>query len=120
MDEPQSNPSSVLLWFLAEMARKDVTVVRRAKAPTNPFGGYAYYEDTVPVRKYKKDVPLSLIRRASSATWRQSMPRLLTHNFLVGGCRDPWRSRSWDRLWYGRSARSDGVPKPRQRLGDAF
>lgn len=27
MDEPQSNLSSVPLWFLAEMARKDVTVV---------------------------------------------------------------------------------------------
>ena len=27
MDEPQSNLSSVQLWFLAEMARNDVTVV---------------------------------------------------------------------------------------------
>mgnify|MGYP003035891203 FL=1 len=63
MDEPQSNLSSVPLWFLAEMARKDVTVVLSGEGADELFGGYAYYEDTVPVRKYKKMVPLP-IRRA--------------------------------------------------------
>ena len=57
MDEPQSNLSSVPLWFLAEMARKDVTVVLSGEGADELFGGYAYYEDTVPVRKYKKMVP---------------------------------------------------------------
>ena len=49
MDEPQSNLSSVPLWFLAEMARKDVTVVLSGEGADELFGGYAYYEDTVPV-----------------------------------------------------------------------
>lgn len=35
MDEPQSNLSSVPLWFLAEMARKDVTVVLSGEGATS-------------------------------------------------------------------------------------
>lgn len=108
MDEPQSNLSSVPLWFLAEMARKDVTVVLSGGAD-ELFGGYAYYEDTVPVRKYKRWCRCPSVAR--SVTWRCICR---TSRDITSWSRVPRspRSRSWDRLWYGRSARSTACSSP--------
>ena len=55
MDEPQSNLSSVPLWFLAEMARKDVTVVLSGEGADELFGGYAYYDGHGPGAQVQKD-----------------------------------------------------------------
>ncbi|MBU0905225.1 MAG: asparagine synthase (glutamine-hydrolyzing), partial [Firmicutes bacterium] len=41
MDEPHSNPSIVPLYFLAELARRDVTVVLSGEGADELFGGYA-------------------------------------------------------------------------------
>ena len=46
MDEPQSNPSSVPLYFLSELASKDVTVVLSGEGADEIFGGYAWYQNS--------------------------------------------------------------------------
>ena len=54
MDEPQSNPSSVPLYFLAKLAREHVTVVLSGEGADEIFGGYEWYADTPSQKKYKK------------------------------------------------------------------
>ena len=64
MDEPQSNPSSVPLWFLAKLAREHVTVVLSGEGADELFAGYEWYGDTPAMEKFKKTplgVRLSLI-----------------------------------------------------------
>lgn len=115
MDEPQSNLSSVPLWFLAEMARKDVTVVLSGEGADELFGGYAYYEDTVPVRKYKKMVPLPIRRALGNLALH--MPYFKGHNFLVKGAEIPEKSFLGQALvWPEREV--DGVLKPEYNTGD--
>ena len=115
MDEPQSNLSSVPLWFLAEMARKDVTVVLSGEGADELFGGYAYYEDTVPVRKYKKMVPLPVRRALGNLALH--MPYFKGHNFLVKGAEIPEKSFLGQALvWPEREV--DDVLKPEYNTGD--
>ena len=115
MDEPQSNLSSVPLWFLAEMARKDVTVVLSGEGADELFGGYAYYEDTVPVRKYKRMVPLPIRRALGNLALH--MPYFKGHNFLVKGAEIPEKSFLGQALvWPEREV--DGVLKPEYNTGD--
>lgn len=115
MDEPQSNLSSVPLWFLAEMARKDVTVVLSGEGADELFGRYAYYEDTVPVRKYKKMVPLPVRRALGNLALH--MPYFKGHNFLVKGAEIPEKSFLGQALvWPEREV--DGVLKPEYNTGD--
>ena len=46
MDEPQSNLSSVPLYYLAQMASEEVTVVLSGEGADELFAGYEWYEDT--------------------------------------------------------------------------
>ncbi len=59
MDEPQSNLSSVPLFFLAQLARKYVTVVLSGEGADEIFGGYSWYEQSGRSRLYQL-LPLSL------------------------------------------------------------
>lgn len=43
MDEPDANPSCVPLYFLAKLARRDVTVVLSGEGADELFAGYANY-----------------------------------------------------------------------------
>lgn len=63
MDEPQSNLSSVPLYYLAQMASEEVTVVLSGEGADELFAGYEWYEDTPEMRTFKKRVPLG-VRRA--------------------------------------------------------
>lgn len=54
MDEPQANPSSIPLYFLAELAREHVTVVLSGEGADELFGGYEWYDETPAMKKYKK------------------------------------------------------------------
>ena len=83
MDEPQSNLSSVPLWFLAQMAAEQVTVVLSGEGADEIFGGYAWYEDNPSVAKYKRMVPFG-VRRALGKTAKH-MPYFKGHNFLMKG-----------------------------------
>ncbi len=82
MDEPQSNPSSVPLYFLAELASKHVTVVLSGEGADELFGGYAWYDTTPKMKKYEK-IPFPIRRIISLACGL--LPRNRITNFLVKG-----------------------------------
>ncbi|MCM3389325.1 asparagine synthase (glutamine-hydrolyzing) [Lysinibacillus fusiformis] len=82
MDEPHSNPSIVPLYFLAELARKHVTVVLSGEGADELFGGYAEYDETPSMRKYKK-IP-SYIRKPIAQVAKQ-MPEVRGKHFLMKG-----------------------------------
>ncbi len=82
MDEPQSNPSVVPLYFLAQLAREHVTVVLSGEGADELFGGYAWYETTPSMGKYKK-IP-NFIRRPVSLVCK-NLPKNRITNFLVKG-----------------------------------
>lgn len=80
MDEPQSNPSSVPLWFLAKLARESVTVVLSGEGADEIFAGYDWYADTPAMEKFKK-VPLGVRRLTGSAA--KHLPYFKGRNFLL-------------------------------------
>ncbi|NBI30099.1 asparagine synthase (glutamine-hydrolyzing) [Chengkuizengella marina] len=82
MDEPQSNPSSVPLYFLAELASKHVTVVLSGEGADEIFGGYAWYQGTPAMRKYEK-LPFTIRRSVSKLS--QKLPRNRITAFLEKG-----------------------------------
>ena len=118
MDEPQSNLSSVPLWFLAELAAKDVTVVLSGEGADELFAGYEWYEDTKPMHTFKKLVPRP-IRRALGALV-QHLPYFKGYHFLTKCAEVPER-------WYvGQAsvytpAEADDLLRPAYDQGpDAF
>jgi len=82
MDEPQSNPSSVPLYFLAKLASEHVTVVLSGEGADEIFGGYAWYDKTPAMRVYEM-VPYAL-RRPISRICGKLPPSRIT-SFLVKG-----------------------------------
>jgi len=86
MDEPHSNPSIVPLYFLAELARRDVTVVLSGEGADELFGGYAEYDMTNTMKRYKK-LP-TLIRKPLGVIVK-SLPEVRGKNFLIKGGLSP-------------------------------
>lgn len=82
MDEPHSNPSIVPLYFLAELAKRDVTVVLSGEGADELFGGYAEYDTTNTMKKYKK-IP-TLIRKSLGVIAKR-LPEVRGKNFLIKG-----------------------------------
>ena len=80
MDEPQSNPSSVPLYFLAKLAAKDVTVVLSGEGADEIFAGYEWYDETPAMRKYKK---LPSFIRVLAAKAAKSLPYFKGHDFII-------------------------------------
>ncbi len=87
MDEPQSNPSSVPLYFLAQMAAQHVTVVLSGEGADEIFAGYEWYADTPTVEKFKKSMP-SPIRKAAGAI-ANKLPYFKGKNFLLKSAENP-------------------------------
>ena len=81
MDEPQSNPSSVPLYFLAKLAREQVTVVLSGEGADEIFAGYEWYADTPAMEKFKRRVPLKMRRALADAA--KKMPPFKGRNFLI-------------------------------------
>ena len=81
MDEPQSNLSSVPLYYLAQMAAEHVTVVLSGEGADELFAGYEWYEDTPQMAKFKKVVPLGIRRALGELV--QHLPYFKGHNFLT-------------------------------------
>ena len=81
MDEPQSNPSCVPLWFLAKLAREHVTVVLSGEGADELFAGYDWYADTKEVRTFKKYVP-ACVRHALSSMVKP-LPKFKGRSFLL-------------------------------------
>ncbi|AQQ54913.1 asparagine synthase (glutamine-hydrolyzing) [Planococcus lenghuensis] len=84
MDEPHSNPSIVPLYFLAGLARKDVTVVLSGEGADELFGGYAEYDTTPALKKYKQ-LP-GFFRRPLGSIARM-LPEVRGKNLMVKGGR---------------------------------
>ena len=80
MDEPQSNPSSVPLWFLCKLASKKVKVVLSGEGADEIFGGYEWYTDSSSMRKYKK---LPKVIRACAASVAKKLPYFKGHDFIL-------------------------------------
>ncbi|HAM80141.1 asparagine synthase (glutamine-hydrolyzing) [Ornithinibacillus bavariensis] len=85
MDEPQSNLSSVPLYFLAELASKHATVLLSGEGADEIFGGYAWYETSKEMRAYEK-LPFFL-RRAVSNIAKKLPENRITTFFTKGGQR---------------------------------
>jgi len=82
MDEPQSNPSSVPLYFLSQLAREHVTVVLSGEGADEIYAGYEWYDETPMMQKYKK-IPGFL--RRGLANIAEKMPYFKGHDFIIKG-----------------------------------
>lgn len=82
MDEPQSNPSSVPLYFLAQLAREHVTVVLSGEGADEIFGGYPWYQNSPAIEKYEK-VPFAIrkaVGKVASVFPKNKMTNFLTRS----------------------------------------
>lgn len=86
MDEPQSNPSSVPLYFLAKLAKEYVTVVLSGEGADEIYAGYEWYDETPMMRKYKR-IP-SFMRRGAASVSRH-LPYFKGHDFIIKGSGRP-------------------------------
>jgi len=82
MDEPQSNLSSVPLYFLSKLAREHVTVVLSGEGADEIFGGYVWYQKSAKLEKYEK-VPFFIRRILSNVS--KALPQNKITTFLVKG-----------------------------------
>lgn len=82
MDEPQSNLSSVPLYFLSKLASEHVTVVLSGEGADEIFGGYVWYQKSEKLEKYEK-VPFAIRRTLSKVA--QNLPQNKMTTFLVKG-----------------------------------
>ena len=118
MDEPQSNLSSVPLWYLAQLAAEQVTVVLSGEGADELFAGYAYYEDVPAVARYKRWVPLGI--RQALGRFVENKHYFKGRNFLLKGAEMP---EKWfvGQAYVYRKDEADDVLKPAYARGkDAF
>ncbi len=79
-DEPNANLSTVPLYFLSQLAAKDVKVVLSGEGADELFGGYITYHTTKPYRAYRK-MPLALRRAVAKGV--AGLPRFHGQGFLT-------------------------------------
>lgn len=84
-DEPNANLSTVPLYFLSELAAKDVKVVLSGEGSDELFGGYITYHTTKPYRAYRK-LPLGI--RKAVAKGVSKLPAFHGQGFLTSAARD--------------------------------
>ena len=80
MDEPQSNPSSVPLYFLARLAKQQVTVVLSGEGADEIYAGYEWYDEPPLMQKYKR-IPQPL--RLAAASVAKRLPYFKGHDFII-------------------------------------
>ena len=79
-DEPHANLSTVPLFFLSDLASKDVKVVLSGEGADEMFGGYPEYNDPLSVRLYSK-IPTCL--KTPLAKLVKPLPHFPGKNTLV-------------------------------------
>ena len=79
-DEPHANLSTVPLFFLSDLASKDVKVVLSGEGADEFFGGYPEYNDPLAVRMYSK-IP-SILKKPLAAVIKP-LPHFPGKNTLV-------------------------------------
>ena len=106
-DEPIAWPSSVPLYFVAELARSRVKVVLTGEGSDETLGGYSRYAFTLKNAAwddvYRRVLPASLRRKVrhsiSDSNWLGATARRkLSHTFL-GLDRDSWISFYFDNFF---------------------
>ena len=79
-DEPHANLSAVPLYYLSQLAAKDVKVVLSGEGADEFFGGYDTYKPSPSGDFYRKVVPAGI--RKSLGDWAASKPGMRGLNFL--------------------------------------
>lgn len=82
MDEPLADPSCIALYFVDELAAKDIKVVLSGEGADEFFGGYNIYHEPLSLARYQK-LPLRL--RKSLAKLVQKLPNFKGKNFIIRG-----------------------------------
>ncbi len=86
MDEPQSNPSCLPLYFLARLAREHVTVVLSGEGADEIYAGYEWYDEAGVMKKYKK---LPKFMRVAAATVAKRLPYFKGHDLIIKSSGNP-------------------------------
>ena len=81
-DEPHANLSAVPLYFLSELARRDVKAVLSGEGADELYGGYESYFETKMFKRYKK-VPFPIRRLVKYVA--SKLPRFKGQGFLIKG-----------------------------------
>ena len=79
-DEPHANLSAVPLYYLSQLAAKDVKVVLSGEGADEMFGGYETYIPSKSGDMYRKIVPASI--RKKLGDWAKHQPDKRGLNFL--------------------------------------
>lgn len=81
-DEPHANLSAVPLYYLANMARKEVKVVLSGEGADELFGGYYEYETPIEYERYQK-IPFFIRRGIKKIA--EKLPNMKGRHFLIRG-----------------------------------
>ncbi len=81
-DEPHANLSSVPLYFLSKLAKKDVTVVLSGEGADELFGGYQTYDNSLIIRLYRH---LPACIRKFNLKIANKLPNMKGKSFLIRG-----------------------------------
>ena len=80
LDEPTSDPAAISLYFVAQLASKDVKVILSGEGADEFFGGYNYYREEVDLNFYNK-IPFCI--RYAIGKVASLFPEVRGFNFLV-------------------------------------
>ena len=80
LDEPSSDPAAIALYFVAQLASKDLKVVLSGEGADEFFGGYNTYRNEVDYKFYNK-IPYCI--RHAIASVCKLLPEVRGINFLV-------------------------------------
>lgn len=80
MDEPSSDPAAIALYFVANIASRDVKVVLSGEGADEFFGGYNSYREEVDLKFYNK-IPYPIRHLAGKIC--SLLPEFWGRNFIV-------------------------------------
>ena len=86
MDEPQSNPSCLPLYFLARLAKEHITVVLSGEGADEIYAGYEWYDEAGLMKKYKR---LPKFIRVAAAAVAKKLPYFKGHDLIIKSSGNP-------------------------------
>ncbi|HRR05634.1 MAG TPA: asparagine synthase-related protein, partial [Candidatus Woesebacteria bacterium] len=82
MDEPLPNPSALPLYFLSQLASKELKTVLSGEGSDELFGGYSYYKEPLEFENYQK-LPQALRNLLAKAV--KPLPAFKGKKFIMRG-----------------------------------